>query len=389
MTKQTQTQAYAGQKVRTSRILKLSHSRHTGKLTPHRSTSYPTLAMLLLVVGVLLGGMTRVTNADSVYGSGSGQYVVMASVPGPAPTTAAVITAPLNGSHVTSTPITVTGTCPNDSYITLNRNGLFSGVALCSAAGSWSIETALFSGRNDLVAKVFNLTDIAGPMLGAVTVYYDPPTIPVNSPGDTGTGAPRQTSQTGQTAQPNQPPKNSSGTKSAGTQSQPATIDAAANAQTLLLKSNFLYKGYYANQTVSWHFAVDGGTAPYAISIDWGDGYRTLVSRPVAGQFNLDHRYTKQGAYRGSYVIKATATDAANNETVLQLLAIINEKPGTAALSTTDGAAGSGGSFLQTIRGYLLPSYGIAVLMVASFWLGEIRELRNLRLHRGSRNHHA
>ena len=365
---------------RSSTGLKLTHRQHTGRLTPHRSTSYPVLAMILLVVGVLLGGMTHITSADSIYGSGTDNYVVMASVPGPAPTVAAAFSTPADGTHFTSSPMLVTGTCPVDTYISLYRNGLFSGVALCNVDGKWIIETSLFAGRNDLTAKVFNLTDVPGPVIGGITVYYDPPSVPINSPGDTVTGVTVPN-------QPNQPGKISpSGSTNPKNITPPSLVDSVANASTLTLTSNFFYKGYYVNQPATWQFAVNGGTAPYAISVDWGDGYRSLISQPNAGQFKLQHTYMKQGAYRGSYVSKVTATDAGNNETLLQLLAIINERPGSPSLGSTGGVAGSGS---PGIMRYLLPSYGVIVLMAASFWLGEVRELRYLRPHHGARHRHA
>jgi hypothetical protein len=365
--------------VPTSSRLHLSHPKHTGKLIHHSSTSYPVLAMLLLVVGVLLGGMTHRTQAGSLYGSGTGQYVISASVPGPAPKVAAIINTPVDGVHSSVSPITVAGSCPVDTYISLYRNGLFSGVSLCTIDGKWNIETSLFAGRNDLVAKVFNLTDVPGPVVGGITVFYDLPTVPINSPGSPSSGA-STLSQSNQTPLPVP-------TIHPSSKSPLPAIDTTANANTLTLKSSFLYKGYYANQPATWQFAVDGGNAPYAISIDWGDGYRSLISRPFAGEFRAEHVYMKQGAYHGSYVIKATATDATNNETVLQVLAIINERPGSSSLDASGGINAPGSS--PGIMRYLLPSYGIVVLMVASFWLGEIRELRHVRPRRSGRSHRA
>ena len=114
--------------VQTSRHFRIAHSRHTGHITPHRTTSYPVLAMILLIVGVLMYGWSGMVNAVQ-YGPESGHYVVRTSVKGTAPTTKPTIIKPNNGSHFTETPITVSGSCQVETYVVLYRNGVFSGVA--------------------------------------------------------------------------------------------------------------------------------------------------------------------------------------------------------------------------------------------------------------------
>ena len=107
-----------------SRGLNLSHHRHSGRRLPHSHTSYPALAMLLLVVGVLLGNTSHAANALTL--TGSGDYVVTAAYLGPPPATAATIDSPIDGAHVKATPVTVSGSCPSDTYVTLTRNGVTS-----------------------------------------------------------------------------------------------------------------------------------------------------------------------------------------------------------------------------------------------------------------------
>ena len=85
--------------VQTSRHFRIAHSRHTGHITPHRTTSYPVLAMILLIVGVLMYGWSGMVNAVQ-YGPESGHYVVRTSVKGTAPTTTPTIIKPNNGSNL-------------------------------------------------------------------------------------------------------------------------------------------------------------------------------------------------------------------------------------------------------------------------------------------------
>jgi hypothetical protein len=131
---------------------------------------WPIITFILLTLGVLLLGWTFQTQADDIH--------VTAKVSAPLPSGAAVITSPGDGSRFTSVPITVSGTCPVDTYIKLYRNNFFSGTVVCTTDGNFSLETDLFPGANKLEARVFNLTDDEGPQPVPVTVYYDVPEQP-------------------------------------------------------------------------------------------------------------------------------------------------------------------------------------------------------------------
>jgi hypothetical protein len=160
--------------IQTSRHFRVAHSRHTGRMLPRASTSYPMLAMILLIVGVLIGGWTRVVVADTPVGSPQLQdsYTVHASVPGPAPTRAASILSPADGKHFADKPIVVSGSCPADAgggYVSLYRNNFYSGTALCDASGNYQLSIDLFTGANQLIARVFNFTDVAGPNSSPIT----------------------------------------------------------------------------------------------------------------------------------------------------------------------------------------------------------------------------
>lgn len=337
----------------------LLHHRHTGKIMHKRHTSYPVLAMLLLCVGVLLSGATSSTMAATITDSDS--YQVTASYLGYPPTTAATIGAPLDGTHFKSAPITVSGTCPVDTYIRLTRNGVPSGIALCNADGTYSLQTDLFSGTNTLQAQVYSLTDLPGPSSAVVTVYLDQP-APVSSPGPTAprTGTPTSTNNL---------------------------------SMPLILKSQFHYQGHYTGQTTQYQFLIDGGTAPYAVSINWGDGTQKLLTVPVSGPFTVSHTYQKAGGYHGSYKITLSAADAAGTNTMLQILAIVNNRPtvpltGSASSDGGSSAMDNIGQNLQALLNVIWPTFAITVLLLLAFWFGELRELKLLRAKPG-RIHHA
>lgn len=352
--------------IQTSQHMHVVHRKHTGHVTPHRTTSYPVLAMLLIVVGVFLVGWTHLVASDSLV-TRSGSYNVMVSVPGPPPTLPATIDSPTDGTVFKDVPITVSGSCPVNTYESLYRNGAFSGVALCDLAGHYEITTSLFPGANELQVRDFSQTDVAGPWSNKVTVQYNPP-HPVNPPS------------TGET-----PAGGTSGTDNSTTNQGGPVV----NGEPLIFKTSFTYEGHYVGDTSTWELDIEGGSAPYAVSVEWGDGTHTLISRSKAGTFSVDHVYKKAGGYRGSYVTKFSASDGEGTQTFLQLLAIVNNPPSAAVASGSAGHNTSGPSLsvgTDTVRTYVLalmkfiwPTYGFAVLLLFSFWLGERREYERLK----------
>lgn len=332
--------------------LKLTRHPHTGHVIERRHTSYPVLFFMLLLIGVFMAGWTIRVSAGV---SKSGSYDVHVRVPSPPPSLPAPITSPSGGVHFKAVPITVTGTCQTDTYVELFRNNVFSGVASCTADGTYSIQTDLFAGGNTLHTQDFSFTDTPGPLSDSVTVYYDAPTPP---PGNEGGG--KSGGSTGGT----------SGPSGGGSTGQPSV-------SPLLLKAVFVYHGYYTGQPAARQLDIEGGTAPYALNIDWGDDTSSLLTRTKAGSFSLQHTYVRHGSYHGYFTVKVRASDAAGNQTYLQLLAIINDPPATAATAHPAPPAGTANPFNQYLK-YIWPTYGIALLMLASFWLGERQEYHHL-----------
>jgi hypothetical protein len=132
---------------------------------------HPVSILVLLCAGVLITGWTIRSFADSL--------TVSATVEAPAPSSPATITSPVDQTHFTSTPITVSGSCVPNSYVELYRNSSFSGVANCGAGDtSYQISTGLSLGSNDLYTRIFSITDNEGPQSSQITVFYDQPAPP-------------------------------------------------------------------------------------------------------------------------------------------------------------------------------------------------------------------
>jgi hypothetical protein len=365
--------------IQTSRHFRVSHRKHSGRLLPRQHTSYPMLVMIVLCVGVLLGSWTKFVSAGSfVYpGPQQGSYDVTTRVPGPPPTIAASIDRPLDGDVFTDVPITVSGTCPTDTYVAILRNNTFSGVGFCQANNTYSVKTSLYTGINKLVAQVYSRTDVPGPASNMVSVTYSPPQpppvvtpdTPPISTGDSGSKRPTTSNPTGTT------PKQTS--KTPARQTTPAPP-----ANPFIIKTDFKYQGVYTGQPTDWQLSIEGGTAPYAMSVDWGDGTNSVESRKSSGAFALRHTFKQAGKYKGTYTATFTASDADGNKTYLQLVTVVNDPPHGVALGPTNtDSSGFGGSpaYLQKLLHYVWPGYGVVLLMLLSFWLGERREFRYLK----------
>ena len=128
-------------------------------------------------------------------------------------------------------------------------NNIFIGAAQC-VNGSYSIESDVFGGDNELVARIFDALDQEGPESNKVRITF-------------------QDSQ------------------------------FAAFGQRVSLSSGVAKLGAPVGSPLTWQIILSGGTGPYAISVDWGDGSGAdLKSVSFVGPFELSHTYKAAGIYR-------------------------------------------------------------------------------------------
>ena len=334
----------------------LVHHRHTGKFLPRQHTSYPLVALLLVLFGVFLGGLTMRTYADPTDPI-SHDFTVNASVKGDPPTTSAVIASPLDGSSTAAVPITVNGTCEAGAMIKVYRNNVFSAAVLCAVDSTFSLQSDLFEGVNTLVARSFNTVDDEGPASAPVSITYNAPPPPAPATGSGGAS------------------------QAAGSSTTPSK--AAVNTDTPvkpLIKAENDYKGFGVGETVEWQVEIVGGAGPYAVSVDWGDGQKQLISRAGQGAFTISHVYTKVGGYKGSVPIKVSLSDTNGETAFIQLMVIITDKNPVSSMLNLGGTNATPEK--KSIMSSLLLSwstYSVAAVVVFSFWLGELRQLDLLR----------
>lgn len=285
------------------------------------------LLITVFTLGCVLLGQSAGVLAQAQQEAGS--IGLEGRISAPPPATPATITVPGNGATFTQNPTTVSGLCPGDVLVKVFKNNVFAGSTQC-VNGSYSVQIDLFIGNNDLVTRVYDSLDQAGPDSNIIQVIY-------RNPLATATSLP-------------------------------------------VLSSNYAKRGANPGQKLIWPIILTGGAGPYAISVDWGDGTpASLQSLAFAGTFNIEHTYEKPGAF--AVVIKATDKDG--NTAFLQLVGVANGP------LSQENSQGQGGAGIAAAPPRILwqPAAILIPFLVSTFWLGKKYELHLIKkkIERGER----
>jgi hypothetical protein len=257
-------------------------------------------------------------------GPSNGSSGVQGTVKTPAPKNAASIATPSNGQSFSKMPLTVAGLCTTGLLVKIFSNNVFVGSAQCTS-GSYTLQITLFDGTNELVARQFDALDQPGPDSGTVTVTYN------NSQFAGGAG------------------------------------------QQFTLTSLYALRGANPNEQLNWPISINGGSAPFALSVDWGDGKSaTLYSEPIGGTVTVNHTYSSAGTY--TVIVKGTDKDG--QTAFLQLVSQAN-----GAVTQSTEAASKGATVISTTKVLWVPAAICIPLIFVSFWLGRRYELAALRRH--------
>ncbi len=214
----------------------------------------------------------------------SGSININGIVPGPPPSTPPTIDNPVQGQNFDVKNITVSGGCIVGLLVKVFDNNIFAGSTLCQAGGTWSLQIDLNIGRNDLIARQYDTLNQSSPDSDTVTVYYVPPSISPSIPGDNAS-----------------PPV------------QTAEFELRINYDYTVI-------GVFPGQPFRLPISFYGGTPPYAVSIDWGDGSTSLYSRSNSKEFVSEHIY-KEAGYK---TVTIKVTDAEGNTAYLQFVLVVN-----------------------------------------------------------------
>ncbi len=272
---------------------------------------------LITTASFLVMGSLTLTLANAQTLSANGAYGISGTITSPPPSTAATIANPTNGQTFTNVPITISGVCVSGLLIKIFINGIFSGSAEC-VNSSYSISSDLFLGTNNIVAYDYDSLNQAGPASNTVTVTY------VNN--------------------------------------------AISATSGITLTSNYAKLGADPGSLLTWPIQISGGTAPYAVSVNWGDGTSsTLYSKASPGTLNLTHTYSVSGTYS----VTINATDKNGNIAFLQLVGVANG-PAAQSTGTTKPSNTQSSGLSDLLLGLII---GMLVIVPPStFWLGNMHQ---------------
>lgn len=287
------------------------------QLIPH---SWQDVKRTLLLAVLVIAAFFLVIGADGASAQSSdpeqsGSVGLTGTISAPAPTQGAVISFPTNGQIFSDTPITVTGTCPPSLIVKIFKNNVFAGSVMCEDNGTFSLQTDLFVGINEIVARVYDDLDQAGPDSNVVTVTYQD-----NTPG---------------------------------------------LGPKVIITSNYAKRGVDPGNELIWPVILSGGTGPYAFSVDWGDGTEPdLFTQAFAGNIDLKHIYDRPGIYR--IIIKVV--DSNGNTAFLQLVGVAN---GPLSQTTESGDDPQAGYTATKTKIVWWPAALIVPFAISTFWLGK------------------
>lgn len=263
-------------------------------------TLFSVKKYIFIGICLLMGCFTLIFTSSSVLAN---SYDVTATVPAPLPTQPAIITSPSAQQHVTTRNVRILGRCSSDTaYVSLYRANEFAGAAICNAE-TFDIPVTLSPDVNVLLAKALSITGGEGPIAPPIILYYDPPS-PIETPPE----APFITL--------------------SPALAQPALKPAPL---PLLITSDQAYTKHKTGEHSSWTLSIQGGTPPYTMRVEWGDGSSTTKSVDAA-TIDFGHTYTKSGHYQ----LFIEITDSTNTKAHLQLIAAITGDPIQVPLSNTD-----------------------------------------------------
>ena len=301
----------------------LQHNKNRRVVTRKIWASSLVLAGLFVLAAFAIpSSVSAAINPLPIPAPKSNSYGLEATKQQAPPSEAPVITSPGGGS--TGNPlVTVGGICKDGLLVQVYDNGVLVGAVDCKG-GSFSIQITLFPGQNDLTAIQYDELGQGSPVSNTVSITYN------------------------------------------------VSVTTGVFGPAMTLTSNYGRRSANPNTTLTWPMILSGGTGPYAVSVDWGDGSTAdLKSLASSGEFEIGHIYKQPGLYH--VIVKVT--DVNGVSAFMQLVAIAN---GNVTKPTT-GDGSSGGGTKTVTKVLWLPAIICVAMLPLSYWLGRRSELVTLR----------
>ena len=338
-------------------LISIAPHPHTGKSLHHRHTSHGTLLLLLLLTGILLFSNLGALRAYGVTRNGS--HAITVNVTGKAPGKGATITFPGNQTATKAPLVDVTGSCEASTVVATYNKGTLAGSSLCTSTGNYTNTIPLNNGENILQSENYDALNQAGPKTSQVIITKEsnsaiPGTsgIPEIAKTDADITVVKNPVYTAPAPQPSENPCYTQKDVDEKIESWPT------------IRVTCISRNIFAGETFGMPVKIIGGQAPFALSIDWGDGLADLKSVIDDQYHTYQHVYKDSGALS----VKMKTTDALGVTSFMQTVVAVNGSP-AGAPSTFASIAGG---FESVWSEAPVPMYWIAVTLVVGFWIGDI-----------------
>ncbi|MDB5161785.1 MAG: hypothetical protein JWM52_293 [Candidatus Saccharibacteria bacterium] len=348
-----------------SSLVYVAPHKHTGHRLAHRHTSHGFLFLFLALGGILLFLSLATLNVSGL--SKDGSLNVTAVVLGDPPTVGAVITTPQDKTSFKNSLITVSGTCPYGTIVSIYNNGDATSSTSCSSQNVFSTTVQLRLGVNTLQAQDYDDLDQAGPITDQINVSYHPDTTSSITPA------------TLPPATVNQPSDITIDTTIPETSAlQPSESPCyqlspdVPTSSVLGMSVNCVTRNVFVGERVDIPISLWGGIGPYALSVDWGDANKPeLFSISEKGRHILSHTYLISQAKSISLHVADSTGQSYQIQTVIQV-----NTDGTTSSLTGENENTPFQAIVNSANSTWIeasvPIYWAAVSLFLGFWVGDI-----------------
>lgn len=334
---------------------------HTGHPMHRRHTSHGVLFAALILTGILLFNNLGALRAYGLTSGGS--QTVSVNVLGTPPTIGATITYPTTNTTTRSSQIQIVGTCEPSTLVATYNNGRFAGSSMCTVSGDYTTVIQLVVGINILQSQDYDGLNQPGPVTPQVQINREQDQLPVSS---TDPKVPVIAKTPADIATSLVPPVTELAPQPSVHPCFDTTKTDGLNPIGPTIVVSCITRSIFTGDTINLPVRVIGGTAPYALSIDWGDGINDLNTVLNSDTHNYQHSYKTAGIIN----LSLKTTDAKGLTSFLQTVVQVNGTPAGSSSAPGIGSIVSGIGSLWTEAP--VPLYVAAVTLVLGFWVGDI-----------------
>ena len=328
--------------------------------------------LALVLTGVLLFSNLGALRAFGL--SSSGSRVITVNILGDPPTIGAEIEFPITNTS-TKSPITiVSGSCQPETLVATYRDGTFAGSTACNGGGTYLMSVQLNVGTNVLQTLNYDSFNQPGPATAAVYIIRIQDPVPVTPTSSSTPSDPTVKPIASIPADLKPTPTPIVVTTPVPQPAENPCYDITRDADLALanptIMANCINRSIFTGEKITLPIRVSGGLAPFALSIDWGDGITELKSVADTDYHDYEHVYQSSGIIN----VALKTTDSNGSTSFLQTVVQVNgNSAGTATPAGPSGTFATISAGLSSIWTQApIPLYWAAVTLVLGFWVGDI-----------------